>query len=104
VLGVFCVWFGISTGRLPWYMLGCLHFSVFAAGMWFRIRTAGYVFGVASLFLGLVGVIGLIVVPNSLSLRRCFIIAGNIYAAQISWEWARKLQHQTSSNLADEIE
>lgn len=92
LLGFGTAWVGITGGTVAWYMIVASHISVVAAGMWFRIRYAGYAFSVVSLILGIAGVLVLILMPNARSLKRGIVALGNFYAGYVAWDWARKLE------------
>ena len=93
VLGAFCIGVGISRGDMPWTWIVAIHIAVIGLGMWFRIRSAGYTFGAINLFLGVIGLLGLILM-GGFSTKLCARIVGNFYAAWASVEWARKLDEQ----------
>lgn len=104
LLGAVSVWMGIQMGHLPWYMILAAHVAILAIGMWFRIRFAGYAFGTVNLLLALMGIVAVIALPGSRSLKVCSRIIGNLYAGWIAIEWANHLGDNDVMNEVSETE
>ena len=84
------IWVAFSLGYLPWYIIAAIVTGQCAMGIWFQIRSAGYVFGGINILLSIVGLVVLFL--EGFSLWLCLRIAATTYTAIISMAWAQRCQ------------
>ncbi len=92
-LGGFAIWIQITSGEMPWFMGLCLVIGMFGLGMWFRLRSAGYVFGIITLLLAVIGLFGLFWL--GFSWKKLMHVGGNFYSAWAAYEWLKKTRDET---------
>ena len=86
LLAVAGIWMGITAGRFPWYIAAGVVTGIAGLGMWFQIRSAGYIFGTVNALLTIIGIIGLFM--GGFSLKFAARVAGTMYATWIAFRWA----------------
>ena len=86
LLAVAGIYFGITEGHFPGYIAVAVLIGIAGLGMWFQVRSAGYLFGAVNAILAILGLLGMLKV--GFSIKSAVRLAGMIYAAWIAFEWA----------------
>lgn len=86
----FGILIAIDKGVMEWYITLLLLMAIPSLGIWFRVRTAGFVFFFLSVLGLLIGVLSLFVLPFRMKmLLRLFITASTAHSA---WSWTQRIQ------------
>ena len=78
---------GFSLGYFPWYVYAGMFTGLCAVGMWFQIKTAGYVFAGVNILLSIVGILGIVL--GGFSGKVLVQTVFKIYSAVVAIGWVR---------------